>query len=155
MKNVRKFMFILLGLTIVLSLCSCGSNGDESKNKNSDNKTSEKSQVKNSDNKTSSNSPVDGSIDGENDVYLFEYELTFDSKTNTEGAMISAIKDKTVKNVILPKTLVSKYSDPMPVLGLYRSAFANNDMIESVTIPDSYYQIQEAAFSRCTNLVNI
>ena len=165
MKKTRKLIMVLLALTVAVSLCACGGGNGE------------KVQKEASGNEISGNSPADSSVDGENDIYLFDYELTFDFRTDTDGVMISGIifcpsprvgkgrdtdgvmisgiKDETTKNMTFPQTRVSKYNDPMPVLGIYEWAFRDNTVIENVIIPDFCYQIQNSAFSGCTNLSGV
>lgn len=143
MKKTRKLIMVLLALAVAVSLCACGGGNGE------------KVQKEAAGNEISGNSPADSSVDGENDIYLFDYELTFDSRTDTDGGMISGIKDETTKNMTFPQTRVSKYNDPMPVLGIYEWAFRDNTVIENVIIPDSCYQIQNSAFSGCTNLSGV
>ncbi len=126
MKKTRKLIMVLLALTVAVSLCACGGGNGE------------KVQKEASGNEISGNSPADSSVDGENDIYLFDYELTFDSRTDTDGVMISGIKDETTKNMTFPQTRVSKYNDPMPVLGVASILAANSVLHKQGFQPKAY-----------------
>ncbi len=71
--------------------------------------------------------------------------LTFELNNTTKTATVTGYTDKTIKEIIIPDAIIDKginYS----VISIKGCAFDHNDVITSVTIPETVSEIGEYAF---------
>ena len=77
-------------------------------------------------------------------------ELAYTLNEDRESYSVSGLGTHTGKKVVVPET----YND-LPVTGICEKAFFNNEIIQSIIIPDSVTVIGEQAFAACSNLKSV
>lgn len=80
--------------------------------------------------------------------------LTFELNNSTKTATVTGYTDKTIKEIIIPDAIIDNginYS----VISIKECAFDHNDIITSVTIPETVSEIGEYTFYRCKSLTKV
>ena len=131
-----KRKILVIGMIMLLGLTSgCGNNnattGDNSTTSDKDTNT-----------ESSENTSNKGKVIDEKDL---DYTIE-----NGEVTINSYLKSGKTRAVIIPDTIEG---NPVTIIGAY--AFANDEKLEEVTLPDTVYKLEHSAFSNDKNITII
>ena len=144
----KKLVMVMISTMLVASLMACGSKKEasgkastktEQSANNNDTKDAKKTEEKELSYETIKDYPVTKASDFE----------TFPTTYDSENASITAIGsyNGSDKVVVIPSEI-----DGKKVTEIDKMAFANNETVEGIVVPDTVEYIRDGAFGNCENL---